>query len=880
MIRRVNRNRTYTDRPRNIMTSLFLRLWRRLHFWWAVIFATRFLAAEPVSDSALRQQVGALSDGTQFLPSGQILRVGGQRLECSGRPVDLALAPDGKTVFVKNMKNLLVVDAASWTLSQALDYPGSGASLHGITVAHGGSHIYVTGSGQELYEWKIATNGHVSFSRTISLPKGSDPCGLALSTDDARAYVCLSIKNTLAVVDLADGTVSRQIPVGIAPWTVVLSPDGNTAYVSDWGGRFPLAGDLTATSAGTEVVVDARGVAASGVVSIVNLAAGLESAQVPTGLHPSDLALSHDGRALYVANANSDTVSVIDTQARTVLETIFIRPDRKLLFGGEPDGLALSADGKNLFVASAGNNAVAVVRLPHAWHTNSLVEGFFPTDWYPGAVVVDKTFAYVANVKGLGSRSGQPSAASYQSASFLGTVNKIPIPAGGALRKYTSQVVEGGRIRQIEQAFAPVRRGQPAAPVPARLGEPSVFEHVLYILKENKTYDQMFGDIAQGNGDAKLCIYPQFVTPNHHALARQYVLLDNFYCNGVNSADGHSWCTEGNTTDHLEKSFGGFVRSYTFGDDPLTYSPTGFIWNNVLQHGQSFRNYGEFDYASVPSGASWLQIYADFTNGTHSIAFAQKIGLASLRSYSSTNVPGWNLNIPDVVRAYGFIKELNTAEAAGKWPTFNFLYLPNDHTGGTPSPRAQLADNDLALGRVVEALTKSIFGRNTIILVMEDDPQSGYDHVDGHRSLCLVISPYTKRGETVSAFYNQAGVLHTMEQIMGLPPMNQQDAMAPLMFECFTNTPDFTAFNALPNNINLVSGGTAQLSPKARYYARKVKKMDFSKPDRLDEDTFNRYIWHSIKGDTRYPAEFVGGHGKGLKQLGLVLEGSGKEGDD
>jgi YVTN family beta-propeller protein len=850
-----------------------------LHLLPLAMFAIRCVAADNSSNPALTEQVGPLPDGGQSLPSKQVLRVAGRRLQFSGRPVDLALSPDGRTVFVKNMKSLLVVNAASWTLSQTLNYPASGASLHGIVVSQNGSHVYVTSSGHELYDWQVATNGSVSFARTISLPADSDPCGLALSGDGTKAYVCLSIKNTLAEVNLAAGTLARQIPVGIAPWNVVLSPEGDTAYVSDWGGRFPLSGDLTATSAGTAVVVDSRGVASSGMVSFVNLAAGLESAQVPTGLHPSDLALSHDGRTLFAANANSDTVTVIDTRSKSVRETILIRPDRGLPFGSESDGLALSSDGKTLFVACAGNNAVAVVQLPNARQANSLVQGFFPTDWYPGAVVVDSSFAYVANVKGLGSRNGQPAAASYKGSDFLGTVNRIPIPSGKALVNETAQVIANGRIQQIEQASQPARGGQAPVPVPARVGEPSVFQHVLYILKENKTYDQVFGDLPQGDGWPDLCIYPDSVTPNHHRLALQYVLLDNYYCNGVNSADGHSWSTEGNTSDHLEKSFGGFVRSYTFGDDPLTYSSTGFIWNNVLQHGLSFRNYGEFDYASVPSGATWLQIYTDFTNGAHSVAFAQNIGIASLRPYSSTNVPGWNLNIPDVVRAYGFIKELNAAQTAGHWDTFHFLYLPNDHTGGTPPPRAQVADNDLALGRVVEAVTRSAFASNTVIFVMEDDPQSGYDHVDGHRSLCLVISPFTKRAQTVSTFYNQAGVLHTMEEIMGLPPMNQQDAMAPLMFECFSNTPDFTPYTVLSNKIDLISGGATPLSSKARYYARKVQKMDFTKPDQIDEDAFNRYIWHSIKGNARYPSEFVGGHGKGLKKLGLVLAKTVKDDD-
>jgi hypothetical protein len=448
------------------------------------------------------------------------------------------------------------------------------------------------------------------------------------------------------------------------------------------------------------------------------------------------------------------------------------------------------------------------------------------------------------------------------------------------LSKLTAQAYEDGRVPQIKRTQQPPVAGQAPVPVPFRVGEPSVFQHVLYILKENKTYDQVFGDMPEGNGNPGLCIYPQVVSPNHHALARQYVLLDNYYCNGVNSADGHSWSTEGNDTDHLEKSFGGFSRSYTFGDDPLTYSSTGFIWNNALQHGLTFRNYGEFDYASpVPANATWLQIYTDFTNGTRAIHYTQNIGVASLGPYTSTNVPGWNLGIPDLVRAGGFIKDLNAAQAKGAWETFHLLYLPNDHTGGTPTPQAQVADNDLALGQVVQAVTRSCFGSNTVIFVIEDDPQSGYDHVDAHRSLCLVISPYTKRRQVISKFYNQAGVLHTMEQIMGLPPMNQQDAMAPLMFDCFTNLPDFTPYTALPNNVDLASGtsGTGALSPKQRYWARRLRKMDFTKPDRINEDTFNRYIWFTVKGNAPYPSKYVGAHGKGLKQLGLVLDKSQDE---
>jgi YVTN family beta-propeller protein len=734
----------------------------------------------------------------------------------------------------------------------------------------------VTGSGNELYDWQVGTNGTVAFFRTLLLPASSDPCGITISADGSKAYVCLGTSNTLGVVNLATGSLIQQIAVGIAPWDVVLSADGNTACVSDWGGRFPVSGDLTATSAGTQVVIDVRGVGASGVVSFVNLLTGTETVQVPTGLHPSDIELSPDGIMLFVANANSDTVTVIHTQTKTVTETILVRPDPTFPFGSASGGLAVSKDGKNLFVVVAGNNAVAMVELPNAQHPNSVVQGFLPVDWYPGAVVADRTNLYVVNVKGLGTRLGQPAAATWQAGAHLGTANKIPIPSAESLSKHTAQAFEQGRIPQIKRAQELPRDGRQSVPVPSRTGEPSVFQHVVYVLKENKTYDQMFGDLPRGNGDPNLCVYPRFVSPNHHALAEQYVLLDNFYCQGVNSADGHSWSTEANVTDHLEKSFGGFSRSYTFGDDALTYSSSGFIWNNVLQHGLTFRNYGEMDYASTSPAASWLQIYQDFTNGTRSIRYVQNIGVASLRPYSSTNVPGWNLGIPDVVRADGFIRELNAAQSSGVWESFHFLYLPNDHTGGPPSPRAQVADNDLSLGRVVEAITKSSFASNTVIFVIEDDPQSGYDHVDGHRSICLVISPYTKRGKVISTFYNQAGVLHTMERILGLPPMNQQDAMAPIMFECFTNVPNFAPYIARPSNIDLAEGvsGTAALTPTQLYWAKRAQSLDLSKPDRIDDNVFNRYLWHSLKGDAPYPAEYVGGHGRGLKPLGLMLEPS------
>ncbi len=823
----------------------------------------------------LTQQIG----GESLLPSGQIVHPAGQIYFLGGRPVDLALSPDGTKAFVKNALWVQVVDVASWRLTQTLNYPADGASMHGIVTSKDGMHLYVTAARNQLYDYLIATDGTLTWSRTITLA-GGDPCGVAVSADGTRAYLCLGRGNALSVVDLVAGTELAEINVGVAPWDVALSPDGTMAYVSDWGGRHPVAGDLTGNATDTAVVVDNRGVGASGVVSFVDLTQNQEVAQVPTGLHPSDLELTPDGGTLYVANANSDTVTVIDTARRAVKETILVRPDPSLPFGSDSDGLALSKDGQKLFVAAAGNNAIAVIELPNARHTNSLIQGFVPTDWYPGAVVADSNCVYVVNVKGAGSWSGDLF-------HYLGTIGKIPIPEPESLSKYTAQVQENCLLPRVLQTQAPARNGQSPLPVPKRVGEPSVFQHVLYIIKENKTYDNFFGDLPQGNGNSNLCLYPQSVSPNHHALATQYVLLDNYYCNGVLSADGHSWAVEGHSTDHIEKSFGGFARGYSLGTECLTFSSSGFIWNNALNHGLTFRNYGELGFGyPTPGSATWSQIYADFTNHAGQIHLAQYI-ISALLPYTSTNVPGWNLGIPDVVRAQGFIGELHAAESNGVWAALNVLYLPNDHTSGAspgfPTPLAQVADNDLALGQVVEAVTKSRFGSNTCIFIIEDDPQYGSDHVDGHRSICLIASPYTKRRQTVSTFYSQAGAVHTIEQILGLPPMNQHDAVGPLMSDCFTNAPDFTPYTALANNIPLDQmnpGTTAALDRQDRYWANKSRKMDLNKPDLINEDSFNRIIWHSVKGNLRYPSEFSGPHGKGLKRLGLALDPTQKKDDD
>jgi len=728
--------------------------------------------------ASVPQQVGPRPEGSHFVATGQLLRPAGESLQFGGRPVDIALSPDKRTLYVKDNRGIVVVDVETWKVRQEL----------------------------------------------------------------------------------------------------LVGRDGRRAYVSNWGGRHPMSGEKTATTSGTPAVVDSRGVAASGTVSVVDLQAKTVIAEIEVGLQSSGIALDEAHSRLYVANANSDTVGVIDTSSLLVVETISVRPDPSLPFGSMPNALALTPDGNTLFVANGGNNAVAVVRIDRR-RNRSRVEGFIPAGWYPGAVVTDGKRLFVANIKGVGSRNPQPEQKGWNVYRFLGTVQRVAMPNRQQLAQYSRRVSQDARVPQILRAWERAQSGKKPVPVPEKVGEPSVFEHVVYIIKENRTYDQVFGAIGKGASEPSLCIFGREVTPNHHALAEQFVLLDNYYCNGVNSADGHAWSTEGNVTAYTERSFGGWTRSYPFGDDPLAYSSTGFIWDHVLAAGLSFRNYGEMDYAEpIPADASFPDIYQDFVKGTRRIRFTQKIGIENLRRYSCREYPGWNMRIPDVLRAEVFLRELKEFERKDYFPNLVIIYLPQDHTSGTqpgmPTPRAHVADNDLALGRIVEAISKSKFWAKTCIFVIEDDPQDGFDHVDGHRSLCLVISPYTKRGAVVSEFYNQSSVLHTICRILGVPPLNQMVALAPVMTTCFTDKPDFTPYTALPNRVPLdeLNPPLSSLTPQQRHWAEASLRLPLEKPDLAEEDLLNRILWHAVRGvDAPYPVEFAGAHGKGLAARGVVL---------
>jgi YVTN family beta-propeller protein len=664
------------------------------------------------------------------------------------------------------------------------------------------------------------------------------------------------------------GKVLRSWPVGVAPYGVVLV--GDKAYVSNWGGRLPDEGSLTGPAGqGTRVRVDpVRHIANEGSVSVIHLAKETPGSQIMVGLHSSAIALAPDGRHVVVANAGSDTLSVIDTRTDKVVETIWAKSSPADLFGASPNALAFDPADDRLYVANGTQNAIAVIRFRPG---KSKLLGLIPVGWFPGAVTYDagRNRLIVANIKGVGSTRGlkEARAHEYNTYQYHGSMSLVPIPKAKELPALTRQVLDNYRYPLLKEARLATRPNQPPRPIPERVGEPSVFEHVVYIIKENRTYDQVFGDIPEGNGDPSLCVFGAQITPNQHKMVRDFVLLDNIYCSGILSADGHQWTDTAFATDYMEKSFAGFPRSYPDGMednnvDALAYAPSGFIWDKAIAHGRTLRVYGEFAITE----ASWavpdkkgtpkfLDYYRDFVDQTHRINISSRPGIETLRPYLNTQTVGWDMDIPDAFRAAQFIKELHEYERSGKFPNLIIICLPDDHTSGTkagsPTPAAQVADNDLAFGQIVEAISRSRFWAKTCIFAIEDDPQNGWDHISGFRTTAYVLSPYTKRNAVIHTQYNQTSILRSIGLILGLPPMNQIDATATPMSDCFTAKPDFTPYVALPTNIPL-----DQMNPEPKRISDATLRKDalasarlpLAEVDRCPEDVLNRILWRAMKG--------------------------------
>ena len=701
----------------------------------------------------------------------------------------------------------------------------------------------------------------------LATPKGAglDRLGASLGKNIVGAMIAQGGKllapmikdNKLAIVDLASG-VQTSVTVGIAP--VAVAATARVAYVSNWGGEKPLAGQASAPTgsdpAADLVRIDTRGIALPGTVSVIDLTSGALTRTINVGRHPTALALDEAASTLYVANTNDDSISVVDTAAGVVKRTIVLKPFTRAAVGIAPTALAIDARARRLYVACGGINAILVYDL-----AAGRIAGMIPTGWYPISVELnaDSSLIAVGTLLGVGSGQNDGPARRYVHAN-RGSVHLIPMPDAAQLASDTAAVTENSHMQLVAAAPpAPDAKALPRA-VPMRAGEASLIEHVVYIVKENRTYDQVFGDIAKGNGEPSLVMFGQDVTPNQHKLATDFALLDNFYATGRNSANGHQWLTQANETSYtLWPGYEG--RSYPYdGSDPLAFSSGGFIWDAAAARGKSVAVFGEF----APSKGArdrpgMLKQWRD--GATFDTQFHATSPIPPLDRVLVRNFPTYSTAIPDVVRARLFKAHLDEYEKAGAMPNLTIIQLPSDHTAGTTpggsTPKAMVADNDLAVGQIVEALTKSRFWSKMAIFVVEDDAQNGVDHVDGHRTVCLVISPYTRHGVVDSTFYSHPSILKTIELMLGLPSLSLFDLIANDMRASFTDKADLTGYVAITprQDIFELNPPATALNGAARQDALASARMAWDIPDAAPAETLNRILWRNIKGGRRhYPA--------------------------
>jgi YVTN family beta-propeller protein len=821
---------------RNLMRTFWL--------WMALVVAGAAGAAagagpvrgpdEDVNSPELRAKPG-LQPNAHLLFNGWGVTPAGEHAPMSDLALKLVVAPDGKRLLAAhggfNQHGLTVFDIASRKQTQFLQLS---RSWNGLVFSRDGKQCFVSGGGSGQVHVFNYADGTAAFDRSVKPDSEAEEvflAGMAVHPGTGKLYVCNEANDEVWVLDPKSLALERSIRVGQHPHTCVLGADHQHLYVSNWGGR---------------------------AVSIVDTEKGRRVRDIAVGLRPNDMAMAPDGR-LFVACAGDNTVHVIQTRTAETAEPE-ASPTRRLpegtreiistsLYpespeGSTPDGVAISPDGRTLFVANADNNCVMVVNISNSISEEarnhresvSVVEGFIPVGWYPSAVAVspDNQTLFVANGKGLASRANvppttsdprrlhKPPAFDYIGRTLSGSVSFIPRPDAAQMAAYTKQVRRNSPYTPEQFQHAPLPSD---SVIPAKVGEPCPIKYVLYIIKENRTYDQMFGDFRDaqgkpaGNGDSNLVMYGEAVTPNHHQLARDYVLLDNLYCNGEVSADGHSWCDAAIATDYNQRSW---ILSYSrhgklFGNDEMEVPAAGYLWDLCQRHGVSYRNYGE--------GA---------------------------RRVPSANRGRWS-GRRDMDRVQGWIEDLQEAEQTGVLPRFSIMSLGENHTHGTTpgafTPDACVGSNDLGLGRLVEAATRSRFWKEMAIFVIEDDAQNGPDHVDAHRTDGLVISPYCKRGTVDSTLYTTASMVRTIELILGLPPLTQYDAGATPMFNCFQKTAAVTPYQALTPKVDLVAKNTLK-SPGAKQSAR----MNFRDYDLAPEDELNRILWRAAKGpDAPYP---------------------------
>ncbi|MDX6204115.1 MAG: hypothetical protein QOF39_172 [Frankiales bacterium] len=787
------------------------------------------------------EQVGHEDALGKLLPGNQrITPLGKRSLISNGRLLSSTLSPNGKTVAALSWQNfagfLSLFDASTGKLIQQV---GSGdAPIGDTTVAADGPYYSPDGKTlwvsqtSDILRYAVNADGTLA-PNPIKIPLLDTtvgpylPSGMWETPDQKTVYVALNGANTLGVIDVTSHSLVKQIPVGIAPRQVAWA--AGKLFVSNEGGRPTKPGDDTNLTNNTPVVADkVTGAAVSGTVSVVDPVTGTETSTIKVGLQPTALKVA--GRALFVANSNSDDVSVIDTTSNVVRQTFNVTPLPGSTVGSNPN--AIEVAGSTVWVSIGRDNALAV------YHYNGIsspiqYKGLIPTDWYPVNVQLNSRTGriVVTNDKGIGSRGPQTPIEAGPDANVVtgrntyndtGSITQFAPPTDADLAGLTHQVFLNNDWQKLITAAAAPSSATPVA-IPAKLGDPSKIKHVFLIVKENRTFDQVLGDIGKGNTDNTLVQYGASVTPNQHALANKYGVFDNFYDEGTLSADGHNWLMQADANDYIEKEFGAFWRSYPAqGGDALAYQRDGFLWDAAQQAGRTAAAFGEYaNFFNVPStGApTWADWYKDsqILEGKASGPLPVPIDkyktysdINSLNAILDPNYPKFDTDVPDQYRVDIWQQAFAKAEKTNTLANLNLLWLPDDHTAGTsgtdPYPTAQVADNDLAVGRIVDTITHSADWKDSAIFILEDDSQAGADHVDGHRAPLYIVSPYAKTGVVNSTYYSQLNVVKTIEQILGIPAMNQEDRAAEPMRDAFSDTANLSTFTALPNQIPLTFG--------------------------------------------------------------------------
>jgi YVTN family beta-propeller protein len=760
--------------------------------------------------------------GQVLLPNGWKLSPAGTALPLGDLPLNMQLSTSGKLLAVTNngqsTQSVQLIDPKNEKL---LDEKIIKKSWYGLAFSHDEKMLYVSGGNDNrILAYHIADN-KIGDADTIKLASASWPknkvctTGIAVNKSDTRLYTVTKEDSALYVVDLKTSKIVKQVKLPAEAYSCILSPDDKNLYISIWGGQK---------------------------VVIYNTASQNIIKTIKTGSHPNELLLNKKGTYLFVANANDNSVSIINTTTEKIVETVSTALYPTRLTGSTTNGLALSPDEKTLYIANADNNCLAVFDISKPGSSRSM--GFIPVGWYPTNVKTLGNKILVSNGKGFTSMANpggpQPvkkadnsgyqkgavnSREQYIGGLFKGTLSFIKAPQEAQLKVYTKQVYANTLFNNKKTTLADGLEGNP---IPRKKGQVSPIKHVFYIIKENRTYDQVLGDMPQGNGDTSLCIFGQHVTPNHHAIANEFVLLDNFYVDAEVSADGHNWSTAAYATDFIEKtwptSYGGRGGNYDSEGTRKAGDPRdGYIWDYCKRAGVSYRTYGEFadDY---------------------------KPNIKVLEGHYCVKSPSFDLNIKDVKREEIWAHDFDSLLAINAVPQLNTIRISNDHTSGQHkgaiSPIAAVGDNDLAIGMFLQHLSKSSIWKESVVFILEDDAQNGPDHIDAHRSPVFVAGGYVKRNAVIHDMYSTSGVLRTIELILGLPPMSQYDAAAMPLYDCFTNKPDLTPYSAKPAQVNLEQRNVADNES-----SRRSQFFNLAQEDKVPDLDLNEVIWKYVKGE-------------------------------